>query len=31
MKIEIGDNETLVLIIAIFCGVYIAKKFMDKG
>lgn len=27
--IEIGDNMTLVLIIAIFCGVYIAKKFMD--
>lgn len=31
MSIEIGDNATLVLIIAIFCGVYIAKKFMDKG
>jgi hypothetical protein len=27
--IEIGDNLTLILIIAIFCGVYIAKKFMD--
>lgn len=27
--IEIGDNMTLVLIIAIFCGVYIAKKFID--
>jgi len=27
--IELGDNMTLVLIIAIFCGVYIAKKFMD--
>ena len=24
--IEIGDNLTLILIIAIFCGVYIAKK-----
>lgn len=31
MMIELGDNITLVLIIAIFCGVYIAKKFMDKG
>ena len=31
MVIEIGDNMTLVLIFAIFCGVYIAKKFMDKG
>lgn len=31
MMIEIGDNATLVLIIAIFCGVYIAKKFIDKG
>lgn len=30
MVIEIGDNMTLVLIIAIFCGVYIAKKSMDK-
>ena len=29
--IELGDNMTLVLIITIFCGVYIAKKFMDKG
>lgn len=29
--IEIGDNMTLVLIIAIFCGVYIAKKFINKG
>lgn len=29
--IEIGDNLTLVLIISIFCGVYIAKKFIDKG
>ena len=29
MTIELGDNMTLVLIIAIFCGVYIAKKFMD--
>ena len=29
--IELGDNMTLVLIIVIFCGVYIAKKFMDKG
>lgn len=29
--IEIGDNLTLVLIIAIFCGVYIAKKFINKG
>ena len=28
--IELGDNITLVLIIAIFCGVYIAKKFMGK-
>ena len=27
--IELGDNMTLVLIIAIFCGVYIAKKFID--
>lgn len=27
--IELGDNMTLVLIIAIFCGVYIAKKIMD--
>lgn len=27
--IELGDNMTLVLIIAIFSGVYIAKKFMD--
>ena len=27
--IEIGDNLTLILIIAIFCGVYIAKQFMD--
>ena len=31
MMIEIGDNATLILIIAIFYGVYIAKKFMDKG
>lgn len=31
MIIEIGDNMTLILIILIFCGVYIAKKFMDKG
>ena len=29
--IELGDNMTLVLIIAIFSGVYIAKKFIDKG
>ncbi len=29
MVIELGDNITLVLIIAIFCGVYIAKKFKD--
>ena len=29
--IELGDNMTLVLIITIFYGVYIAKKFMDKG
>lgn len=29
MVIEIGDNLTLILIIAIFCGVYIIKKFMD--
>ena len=29
MVIELGDNMTLVLIIAIFCSVYIAKKFMD--
>ena len=29
--IEIGDNMTLVLIIVIFCGVYIAKKFINKG
>ena len=29
--IEIGDNMTLVLIISIFCGVYIAKKFIDKN
>lgn len=28
--IELGDNMTLVLIIMIFCSVYIAKKFMDK-
>ena len=28
--IELGDNMTLVLIIAIFCSVYIAKKFIDK-
>ena len=27
--IELGDNVTLVLIIAIFCSVYIAKKIMD--
>lgn len=31
MTIEIGGNMALVLIIAIFCGVYIAKKFIDKG
>ena len=30
MMIELGDNMTLVLIIAIFCGVYIAKN-LDKG
>lgn len=30
MVIELGDNMALVLIIATFCGVYIAKKFMDK-
>ena len=29
MVIELGNNMTLVLIIAIFCGVYITKKFMD--
>lgn len=29
MMIELGDNITLVLIIAIFCGVYIAKKLKD--
>lgn len=29
--IELGDNMALVLIIAIFCGVYITKKFIDKG
>ncbi len=29
--IEFGDNMTLVLIIAIFCGMYIAKKFIDKN
>lgn len=28
--IELGDNMTLVLIIAIFCSVYIAKKIIDK-
>ena len=28
--IELGDNMTLVLIIAIFCGMYIAKKIIDK-
>ena len=28
--IELGDNMTLVLIIAIFCGVYRAKKIIDK-
>ena len=31
MVIELGENLTLVLIIAIFCGVYIVKKFIDKG
>lgn len=31
MMIEIGDNMALVLIIAIFCGMYIAKKFIDKN
>lgn len=29
MAIELGDNITLVLIISIFCGVYIIKKFKD--
>lgn len=29
MVIELGNNMTLVLIVAIFCGVYITKKFMD--
>ena len=27
--IEIGDNLTLILIIAMFCVVYITKKFLD--